>query len=240
MNQPKSADSLCAALDSLPECKARVTNACGTLQVGLDPFYSTSVRIMFKSTFAFLFALCVNLPALAEQRVSVADALSAFISMSESQCDKEHASNGALTSDQRAAMQGTRDNVCVCMPEQARKLRISLSKSESDRVVTAADFQQQYAPRIINACAANQLRMKFHGERCTSQPLPKGINGVSFCSCMEERIREIPDAEVAQLGADMSDFGDKMREAEVRHAPQPAKPDSVTKFMSIQSACARR
>lgn len=191
---------------------------------------------MLKIALTFLLSTCLGLPAFAQQQRAPVDALlSAYITEAQSQCN---AARAAQTPAQRAEQQGADEMICVCAPDEAHKLRASLPKAEGDRVLSVDAFQQQYAPRILNGCAAAQLRAQYQGERCTST-VPKGVDATAFCSCMEARVKRISDADVAKLGADMSDFGDSMRDALARHAPEPAKPDSVNKFMAMQSACVK-
>ncbi len=192
---------------------------------------------MLKIALTFLLATCFGQPAFAQQvRLPVDAQLSAFIAEAQSRCS---AAKAAQTPAQRAEQQGADEMMCVCAPNEARKLRASLPKAEGDRVLSADEFQQQYAPRILSGCAAGELRAQYQGERCTSA-VPKGVDGVAFCSCMQARIKRMPDADVARLGADVADFSARVRDARARHVPEPPKPDSVNKFIAMQSGCVKR
>ena len=128
---------------------------------------------------------------------------------------------------------------CECVPAQVEALRGSLSQQAREQRMTEAEFQTQYMPRIVNKCAAEQMRSTY-AEGCSEQFAASQKNSAAYCQCMHQAVSRLPEADIAQIGLDSSDYLPRAAEAKKRGEPPPEQPVSVKRFAAIHAGCTAR
>jgi hypothetical protein len=126
--------------------------------------------------------------------------------------------------------------ICDCMPNQVEELRASLSASALQQQMTEAEFQSQYAPRIVNKCAAEQLRSTY-GEGCGEAFATRLKNSTAYCECMYQSLSRLPDSDIARIGSESADYVPRAAEAQRRGEPIPEQPPNLKRFSAVDAAC---
>lgn len=189
-------------------------------------------------------AAMLSIGALGQGHAPVSVMIQDYIALSAKQCDPSHLAGvhekwKALPDYQQAQLRAAERVTCECMPGKANILLNSLSGEERERSISSQEFEKEYGPRIVNQCAAQQARSQYERESCPAEWARVGVKNPHFCSCMTDRLRDVPDAELAQLGSDSSDWLAKVQEAKSKRLPEPPKPPSVSRYQSFQSSCAK-
>ncbi|MEY4560949.1 MAG: hypothetical protein RLZZ618_226 [Pseudomonadota bacterium] len=126
--------------------------------------------------------------------------------------------------------------MCECFPGEIRQLRASLSREDLSRPVSQTEFATKYMPRLINKCAANQLRSAY-GDGCKERFASSARNSEKFCACMFDRIKEIPEENFFEIGLAMADYLSEAATAKERGLPAPAQPAALNQFSAIDASC---
>jgi hypothetical protein len=122
------------------------------------------------------------------------------------------------------------------MPVRANALRQSLSQKALAERMTDSQFTARYGPRFMNKCVADQLRATY-ADGCREQMAKFRKNSALYCQCMLDSLNALPDADIAQMGKESSEYIPKAVEAKKRNAPPPAKPPAVQRFTSMDAMC---
>ena len=126
--------------------------------------------------------------------------------------------------------------LCDCMPTQLRALREQLKPAERAQRVTEAEFMKTYAPRYMNACAAESLRQSY-GDGCAETIGARKPNGSKYCTCMATQISKFTDAEAAQLGEESAEYAPAAAEAKKRGQAVPPRPPLITRMAEVDATC---
>ena len=190
-------------------------------------------------------SFCVLLVALlpasaAAQSTTVDQILDGLTDISRSKCQNR----GALEQEFKAQgkigeARGIRlaeKNFCECVPAQIDSLRASLPQQAREQRMTEPEFQAQYLPRIVNKCAAEQMRATY-GEGCSEQFASAQRNSAAYCECMHKAVAQLADADIAQIGLESSDYMPRAAEARRRGEPAPEQPAGLKRFASLHASC---
>jgi hypothetical protein len=127
--------------------------------------------------------------------------------------------------------------ICECMPNQARKVKSSLSKFQGEAKITETQFMKKYMPEIVNKCAAEQLRSTY-ADGCSERFAIIKKNSENYCTCMSRYLGEIPDAEATKIGMESANYLPLAADAKKRGLPPPEKPPLIKSFMEKEASCA--
>ena len=127
-------------------------------------------------------------------------------------------------------------NFCECVPAQVDALRASLSQQAREQRMTEEEFQAQYMPRIVNKCAAEQMRATY-GEGCSEQFAAVQRNSAAYCQCMQQAVSRLADADIAQIGLESSEYMPRAAEARRRGEPPPEQTPGLKQFQAMHASC---
>lgn len=179
--------------------------------------------------------------AQAQTRATVDQFLSGLLSISGERCQnkddaqaKQYESQGRLA--EAHSIRSAEKMICECMPARVRELRVSLPKEEANRNLSEAEFGAKYTPKVINKCAADQLRSTY-GEGCAGRFAKLRINSEKYCSCMFGKFTAKPDEEIAEIASASADYIPKAADAKKRGLPQPERPAAIKLFTAVEASC---
>lgn len=197
------------------------------------------MRILYIAVTAGLFGFAAT--GAAENLGTVDQFLSSLSSLSTSKCRNRGALAEEFEAQGKAAearsVRQVETSLCECMPAQLQTLRASLTTKELQRRVTESEFQARYVPRIINKCAAGQLRSTF-GDGCSALLAKFRTNSAAYCRCMLDTVSKLSDAEAAQIGKESSEYIPLAAEAKERGEQMPERPPGLRRFAGMEAACA--
>ena len=126
--------------------------------------------------------------------------------------------------------------LCDCLPARLLALRERLKRGERAQRLTEAEFIKTYAPRYMNACAAESLRRSY-GDGCAESIGARKPNGGKYCACMAAQSSKFTDAEAARLGEESADYASAAAEAKKRGQAEPPRPPMLARLAGIDSTC---
>ena len=189
----------------------------------------------------FCALLIALLPAIAGAQSSTVDQiLDGLADISRSKCQNR----GALEEEFKAQgkigeARGIRlaeKNFCECVPAQIDSLRASLPQQAREQRMTEPEFQAQYMPRIVNRCAAEQMRANY-ADGCGEQFAASQRDAPAYCGCMHRAVSQLSDAEIAQIGLESSEYMPRAAEAKKRGEPAPEQPAGLKRFAALHASC---
>lgn len=189
----------------------------------------------------FRVLLVALLPATAAAQSSTLDQiLDGLSDISRSKCQNR----GALEQEFKAQgkigeARGIRlaeKNFCECVPAQIDALRASLPQQAREQRMTEPEFQAQYMPRIVNKCAAEQMRATY-ADGCSEQFAAAQRNAPAYCDCMHRAVSQLSEADIAQIGLESSEYLPRAAEAKRRGEPPSEQPAGLKRFASLHASC---
>jgi hypothetical protein len=136
------------------------------------------------------------------------------------------------------AARGMLDMMCTCVPERLAEVRYAaVTLDMDDAPITEAELTQTYVmPKIIQPCAAKMIR-KSYSEECPTLAAGQNLNAETYCSCMQQLVGEMSEADLAQLGLITSDYLPQVAQAQKNGASPPDPPPLYAKFAASEAAC---
>lgn len=179
--------------------------------------------------------------AQAQTRISVNQFLDGLLSMSASKCQnrddalaRQYESQGRIA--EAHSIRSAEKMLCECMPARVKRLRSNLPPADRNRPVSEVEFTTRYMPDIVNACAGSQLRSTY-GDGCADRFNGRVSNAATYCSCMSSKLREISDAEAAEIGSASADYLPLAAAAQKQGLSAPTKPPALERFGVIEMNC---
>lgn len=127
------------------------------------------------------------------------------------------------------------DMTCTCMPERLTNLRSTLDAQALDATMTENEATETYmVPNVFEPCVAARFRGTY-GEGCPN--LVPASYPKTFCSCMQEFVNQMSDADLSQVVVSEWDYVEQEALAKKNGSRIPPPPPAYAKFRAREAAC---
>ncbi|MGL5003368.1 MAG: hypothetical protein ACRDAM_10560 [Casimicrobium sp.] len=200
---------------------------------------------MHRYTVIGLLALLAQLSAPVSAQVAappstVDEFLRGYQSFSRSKCAEASNSSKKENLDIRTAyaLKSGHRNICECVPARVSQLRASLSPAERNAKLTAHELSEMFIPRIMEPCAAEQLRLTYSdADGCTERFAGLKANSAKYCACMFKHANDMSDKDAMHLGLESSNYTTLAAEAKRRGAAAPPQSTKLKQLFAKDIAC---